>query len=107
MPRSPQFCRPTCQLQPSAVCHTMLVDDQPYALTTCNAMSVRIKSCPCFKQTSRSIIRAAWLHLLPGVHLRSIYQVVSLGSSSLSEMGNVILGSASRLDAVSASPFLT
>src|SRR5579864_1741891 len=31
--------------------------------------------------TSRSIIRAAPLRLLPGVHARSIYQVFSLGSS--------------------------
>ena len=32
------------------------------------------------KETSRTIIRATWLRLLPGVHRWSIYQVVSLGS---------------------------
>src|SRR5258708_1124662 len=32
------------------------------------------------KQTSRTIIRATWLRLLPGVHLWSIHQLVSLGS---------------------------
>src|SRR5439155_3039627 len=31
-------------------------------------------------ETSRTIIRATWLHLLPGLHLWSIYQVFSLGS---------------------------
>src|SRR5258706_11925971 len=31
-------------------------------------------------ETSRTIIRAAQLHLLPGSRSRSIYQVVSLGS---------------------------
>src|SRR5205823_5620670 len=32
------------------------------------------------QETSRTIIRATWLHLLPGVHLWSIYQVFFLGS---------------------------
>ncbi len=31
-------------------------------------------------KTNRTIIRAAWFNLLPGVRLRSIYQVFSLGS---------------------------
>ena len=30
--------------------------------------------------TSRTIIRAAWLHRLPGVHLPSSHQVLFLGS---------------------------
>ena len=30
-------------------------------------------------ETSRTVIRAAWLHLLPGLHLRSIYQLFWLG----------------------------
>src|SRR5690242_18680536 len=34
-------------------------------------------------KTSRWIIRAAWLHVLPRLDLRSIYQVVCLGSSPL------------------------
>ena len=32
------------------------------------------------EKTSRTIIRPAWLRLLPGVHLQSIYQVFFLGS---------------------------
>ena len=31
-------------------------------------------------KTSRTIIRASWLRLLPGVHFWSIYQVVFLAS---------------------------
>src|SRR5579884_1295788 len=58
-------------------------------------------------ETSRSIISPAWLHLLPGVHLQAIYQVFFLGSSLVQQVGRVILGAASRLDAFSASPFLT
>src|SRR5581483_6733832 len=57
--------------------------------------------------TSPTIIRAAGLHLLPGVHLPAINQVVFLGSCpSCWRERVVILGSASRLDAFSASPFL-
>ena len=58
-------------------------------------------------ETSRSIISHAWLHLLPGVHLQAINQVVFLGSSVAVQLGRVILGAASRLDAFSAYPFLT
>ncbi len=31
------------------------------------------------EETSRTVIRAAWLRLLPGVHLRSIHQLFWLG----------------------------
>ena len=58
-------------------------------------------------ETSRTIISAAWLHLLPGVHAQPINQVFSLGSLSHEEMGRLVLGAASRLDAFSAYPFLT
>src|SRR5579863_4772220 len=60
------------------------------------------------RETSRWIIRAAWLHLLPGVRRRSIYQVVCLGSSAAVQLlGKLISGAASRLDAVSAYPSWT
>ena len=58
-------------------------------------------------ETSRTIISAAWLHLLPDVHAQPIDQVFSLGSLSHKEMGRLVLGAASRLDAFSAYPFLT
>ena len=58
-------------------------------------------------ETSRTIISAAWLHLLPGVHAQPINQVFSLGSLSYKKMGRLVLGAASRLDAFSAYPFLT
>ena len=46
------------------------------------------------KETSRSIIRATSLHLLPGVHTWSIYQVLFLGSSLLLQQssGKIHLG---------------
>jgi hypothetical protein len=59
-------------------------------------------------ETSRTIIRAARLHLLPGVHVPSIDQVFFLGSLPCShKVGRLVLGAASRLDAFSAYPFLT
>ena len=58
-------------------------------------------------KTSRSIIRATSLNLLPGLHVSSIYQVLFLGSYCCMQQGELILGSASRLYAFSASPFST
>jgi hypothetical protein len=37
------------------------------------------KDMQCLGKTSRTVIRAAWLRLLPGVHVRSIDQLFSLG----------------------------
>ena len=44
------------------------------------------------EETSRSIIRATSLNLLPGVHAWSIYQVFFLGSSLLQQSGKTHLG---------------
>ena len=51
-----------------------------------------------------SALSTAWLHALPRFHRRPIYQVIFLGPYSLDAMGNLILASASRLDAFSAYP---
>src|ERR1700694_6346250 len=80
--------------------HRLARSGGPLSEDTCGACSV--------VETSRSIIRAAWLRRLPVLHLRSSNQVVYLGSSSPArEMGTLIPGAASRLDAFSAYPFWT
>src|SRR5579864_19766 len=58
---------------------------------------------------SRATIRGGRLKRLPVVHLRPIYPVIYGGSFVPHEEapGGIILGSASRLDAFSASPFWT
>jgi hypothetical protein len=44
-------------------------------------------------QTSRSIISTTSLHLLPGFHVSSVYQVFFLGSSLFAKSGKTHLGS--------------
>ena len=46
-------------------------------------------------------ISTGQLNTLPCLHLRPINQIVSLGPYSLEEMGDLILGGVSRLDAFS------
>ena len=46
-------------------------------------------------------ISTGQLNTLLCLHLRPIYQIVSLGPYSLEEMGDLILGGVSRLDAFS------
>ena len=53
----------------------------------------------------RSAISTAWLHPLLGFHLRPIKQVVFLRPYSVWQIGGLILGRVSHLDAFSASHF--
>ncbi len=59
------------------------------------------------EQLSLSAVRADSLHSLRSFHSQSIKQVFFLSPYLLLELGKLILGSASRLDAFSASPFWT
>jgi len=54
-----------------------------------------------------SVLSTAQLSPLPGVHLRPIHQVISLGPYLAHPVGGLILGWASHLDAFSAYPLRT
>src|SRR5438270_12236966 len=65
--------------KPSRLTHTSLSHHCPCKLS----LLARVGSTASTNtkpETSRTIIRATWLHLLPGLHLWSIYQVFFLGS---------------------------
>jgi hypothetical protein len=81
----PQFCRDqereaereTYSASCASPCvRTTNLDLTREAFSSGTAASKEVRK----KQTSRTIIRATWLRLLPGVHLWSIHQLVWLGS---------------------------
>ena len=58
-------------------------------------------ACKFICRSSPRAISTGQLNTLLPLHLRPIYQIVSLGPYSLEEMGDLILGGVSRLDAFS------